>query len=383
MRLLKILSLHWGFIPGGGSAYARCLEDVGRYAPVRIKSLCITAPGWPLDPARRTMDMELVKIRGRLDPTWVGATRDLLKKERPDLILTLSFNGAFAAWVATIGLGLPIVSSWHGEYFPTTLAQKLRKPVFDLIQKVVFRNVVKEIVTVSDFSRQVLIRKGVSSSRITVIHNGISDIPADPEKRREIRESLAMPEDTLLVGTVSRLSAEKGLQWLLRAAALVLQARRELRLVIWGDGPLKKPLLNLAGKLGIAEYVRFPGHQPDIDQCLPGLDIFVMSSFTENFSIALLEAMRAGLPIVTTNVGGNPEAIKDGVHGILIPFGDPQALAAGILTLAADGKLRERLAAQARQRFLDEFTADKMVARTAAWLLDCARKYAGNFKPVN
>jgi phosphatidyl-myo-inositol dimannoside synthase len=76
--------------------------------------------------------------------------------------------------------------------------------------------------------------------------------------------------------------------------------------------------------------------------------------------------------------GGNPEAIEDGVHGILVPFGDQQALAVGILTLAGDGKLRERMAAKARQRFLDEFTVDKMVAGTAAWLMDCARKYARN-----
>lgn len=70
------------------------------------------------------------------------------------------------------------------------------------------------------------------------------------------------------------------------------------------------------------------------------------------------------------------------MHGLLVPFADPRALAAGVLTLTGDRKLRERLAAKAHQRFLEEFTADKMVAKTAAWLMDCARKYSKNDKPV-
>jgi glycosyltransferase involved in cell wall biosynthesis len=374
--MLKIASIHWGFIPGGGAVYARSLEDVGRYAPLKIKSFCLTAPGWPLDPGAKSMDMDLVEIRGRLDLSWVCKTREFLKKERPHLVLTHGVNGALVATVAGAGLGIPIVSSWHGEYFPSTPAQKLRKPFFDLGVKLLFRTLVQEIVTVSDFSRQVLIQNGISGRKITVIHNGIPAIPLDPDKRRTIREEMAIPEYTLLVGTACRISAEKGLQWLLRAGAMVFQVRRDMRLVIWGDGPLRQSLANLARELGIADYVLFPGYRDNIDRCLPGLDIYALSSFIENFSMALLEAMQAGLPIVATDVGGNPEAIQNEVHGLLVPFGDPQALAAGILTLAGDPKLRERLATKARQRFLDEFTADKMVAQTAAWLMNCAQKHA-------
>jgi glycosyltransferase involved in cell wall biosynthesis len=131
----------------------------------------------------------------------------------------------------------------------------------------------------------------------------------------------------------------------------------------------------MAFNLNIGEFVLFPGYRPDIAECLPALDIFVMSSFTEYFSIGLLEAMRAGLAIVATNVGGNPEAIRNGIDGILVPSSNPKALSEEILALAGDSNLRNRLGQSARQRFLDLFTAERMVSQTADWLYDCVEKY--------
>jgi L-malate glycosyltransferase len=375
----RIISLHWGFIPGGVAVYARHLEDACQYAPLKIKSLCLTAPAWPLDKSGiESTNMEILRIRSRLDPSWIWKLRYTLKKGRPNLILTHGFNGAFAAAISGIGLGIPIISSWHGEYFPSTLSQYLRKPVFDMLLKWLFRNVVEEIVTVSDFSRSTLILKRIGEQKITVIHNGILNTKNDALTRSEIRKSLNIPEETLLVGTACRLVAPKGLKWLLKAFALVYQTRQDVRLVIWGDGPLQNALLNQSVELGIASYVCFPGYRPDIDRCLTALDIFIMSSFAENFSIALLEAMRAGLPIIATDVGGNPEAIENGIHGILVPYADPRAMADGIISLGLDVALRERLAANARQRFLDEFTSEKMVRKTAEWLMNCVGKHGKN-----
>lgn len=380
---LNILSLHWGFIPGGVAAYSRYIEEVNSFASIAIKSVCIHAPDWPFD--KKVLDKlayELIKISGRLDISWVGELRKRLVEDKPDLILTHGFNGAFAAALSGIGLGIPIISSWHGEYFPSTLSQNLRKPVFDMLLKWLFRNVVKEIVTVSDFSRKTLKSKRIGERKITVIHNGILDTISDSLRRGEIRKSLNIPEVTILVGTACRLVAPKGLKWLLQAFAHVVRSRQDVRLVIWGDGPLRKALQEQSEELGIADYVRFPGYRPDIDQCFTALDIFVMSSFAENFSIALLEAMRAGLPIVATKVGGNPEAIEDGKQGILVPYADPRAMADGILSLASDDAFRGRIAINARQRFLAEFTADKMVRKTAEWLMSCARKHAKKDYPV-
>lgn len=116
---LNILSLHWGFIPGGVAAYSRYIEEVNSFASIAIKSVCIHAPDWPFD--KKVLDKlayELIKISGRLDISWVGELRKRLVEDKPDLILTHGFNGAFAAALSGIGLGIPIISSWHGEYFP-------------------------------------------------------------------------------------------------------------------------------------------------------------------------------------------------------------------------------------------------------------------------
>jgi glycosyltransferase involved in cell wall biosynthesis len=374
----NIISLHWGFIPGGGATYTSLLRNIGKFAPLNIRCLCLNAPGWPLAvDILKHMEMDLIKIKGRLDPEWIIKTRNFLKMAQADLILTHGINGAFVAALAGYGLGFPIVSSWHGEYFPSTSAQRLRKPFFDIGHKVLFRRLVKEIVTVSDFSKETLINKGIEKERITVIHNGIPEIFNDRRERLEIRKKLDISQDILLVGTACRLAAEKGLQELLKASAKVLNIYPNMRIIIWGDGPMKQSLMDLAKDLDIEKFVHLPGYQPNISQLLPALDIFITSSLFENFSLALLEAMRAGLAIVATNVGGNPEAIQNGVHGILVPYGDPQALADAILLLGQDESLRARLAAKARQRYRDEFTAEKMVSRTAEWLMNCARKYAG------
>ncbi len=377
MNPIKVVSLHWGFIPGGVAAYARYIEGVALYAPITVKSLCINSSKWPFDEANaRHIDMDLIEIKGRLDPSWIWKTRKWMKKhERPDLILTYGFNGCFAAKLSTLGLNIPIVSAWHGDYIPTTVIQKLRKPVFEVIEKVLFRYVVKEIVTVSQFSKRRLARKGIKGKKVMVVYNGIPPMTKDSIYSQNIREELKLPEGTTLVGTACRLSAQKGLQWFLKAIAVAIKTRPDLRFVIWGDGPQKEYLQELSKELNIERYVIFAGYRPDIPHCLSALDIFVMSSYVEYFSIALLEAMRTGLPIVATNVGGNPEAIEDGVQGILVPYANFEALADGILRLANDKQLRETFAKKAQQRFLDQFTSENMVEKTGSWLMDCVNKH--------
>ncbi|GAM10722.1 putative glycosyltransferase [Geobacter sp. OR-1] len=372
----RIISIHWGFIPGGVAVYASEIENVSNYAPISLKSYCLHAQKWQLDHTSiDKMNIVLLPIVSRLDLSCILTLRKILLKEKPDLILAHGFNGVFVAALSGVGFDIPIVSSWHGDYFPSTPAQKLRKPLFDALQKILFRYVVKDVVTVSRFSKEILVSKGVDEQNISVIYNGIPDIEYLPEKREEIRKSLGVPDGCFLVGTACRLASQKGLQWFLHTIALIVEIRQDVRFVIWGDGPLKNQLLTLAQSLGINGYITFAGYRSDIALCLTALDLFVMSSFAEYFSIALLEAMRAGLPIVATRVGGNPEAIEDMVHGILVPFADPQALANGVLTLLSDEKLRRNMAIQARERFQAEFTSEKMVEKTAQWLMDCNRRH--------
>lgn len=372
----QIISIHWGFIPGGVTVYARHIEQVNFTGSFGIKSICINSPTWPFDRENAAhMDMNLINVKGRWDFSWIGKARDFIRYESPDLIMTHGFNGAFVAAIASKGLGIPIISSWHGDYSPSNVIQKIRKPFFDLLLKILFRYVVKEVITVSEFSKNVLLGKKISKERITVVHNGIPLTPSAPDDIHPIRKKLGIPNGHILVGTACRMVAGKRLDSFLKAIAIVTKVIENVQFIIWGDGPQHDYLNDLVKKLCIGKYIMMPGYRSDVACCLSALDIFVMCSYQENFSIALLEAMRAGLPIVTMNYGGNPEAIKDGIEGILVPTGDAESLAKGIITLVENRQLREEMAHNARERFLSQFTSDKMVEKTASWLSDCIGKY--------
>ena len=135
-----------------------------------------------------------------------------------------------------------------------------------------------------------------------------------------------------------------------------------------GDGPQQPAARALAQHLGIADRVHFLGARPPaaIQDLLAGADVFVLSTGREGLPLAILEAMRARLPVVASAVGGVPEAVVHGLTGYLVPPGDPQALAGRLRALLSDRGLRERLGAAGRRRFQKDYTLAAMVRRTLA-----------------
>jgi len=373
--MFRVLNIHWGFIPGGIAKYAASLKDVESFAPLRMKSICIHSPKWPIDRLSASkIEMEFISIGNRFDLSWIWRVKKTIRQEKPNLIFTYGFNGNFVAAITTIGQRVPIVSSWHGKYLGTTLLQKLRAPIFNWISTILLKYSVKNIVTVSEYSKNILIRQSIKKEKIKRIYSGlplseINEINCLHDKRKSNNKS-----EELLAGTLCRLDTTKDLPTLLRAISIISNKTNRIKFIVWGEGPQKKKLIKLAKKLNIENMVKFPGYEHDIDKCLRTLDIFVLPSILENFSIALLEAMRSGLAIITTNIGGNPEAVNNNEHAILIPPDAPEELARGILKFAKSKILREKMGSAAQERFLNVFTNDKMLRETANWLLCCAKK---------
>ena len=371
---LSVVCIHWGFLPGGVAKYAAMLEEMAQTAPIALKSIFTYSPSWHFDQASFGFikQAEIVTIKSRRDFSWIFKIRKILKTEAPDLMFCHGFNGCFVAKMCALGLSIPIVASWHGDYHATTAGQKILAPFTRLLVLLLYGFCVRRVITVSEFARSRLRRHFIDAAKISVVHNGI---PAKIDlshctSARDIRKELGVAEGGYLVGTACRMDKQKGLYHLVQGAAEIVKNKKTIKVVIWGDGALKKDLERFAAELGVAKQVLFPGYRPDIDCCLQALDIFVMTSVAEYFSIALLEAMRAGLPIVATAVGGNPEAIENGKHGVLIPYGDSSAIAQAVTRLIEDQDLRKKYAANAQQRFLKRFTADKMVVATAQWLME-------------
>lgn len=190
----------------------------------------------------------------------------------------------------------------------------------------------------------------VAPHRGEVVLNGIPTrrYAAGPNARAAARATLGMPPEALLIGSVGRLVALKNHRLLLELMPALAADWPAVQLVLLGDGPLRAELESLADSLGIGDRVHLLGARDDVAQLLPALDIFALPSLTEGLSIALLEACAAGLTIVATTVGGNPEIVSDGRTGRLVPPSDIDAMRIALAELLDDPASRTRLGAAAR-----------------------------------
>jgi len=222
----------------------------------------------------------------------------------------------------------------------------------------------------ADAVKDWLVKDGYDPSTITVIRNGVdlSRFDATPEPGR-LRRELGLPDGTPLVAVVSRLTRLKGLEHFLEAAAAMRASVPDVRFLVVGEtSPMDRPYLGelqqYAERLGVADRVIFTGLRTDVPTLLASVDVAVMPSLNEALSNVLLESMAAGAPTVATRVGGTPEALVDGVTGLLVPPADTTALAAAIVRLLNDAPLAAHLGRAARQRIADAFSVKRMVRAT-------------------
>jgi glycosyltransferase involved in cell wall biosynthesis len=180
----------------------------------------------------------------------------------------------------------------------------------------------------------------------------------------KLRRELGLPEHAPLVAVVSRLNHVKGIEYFLEAAAEVGVRFPAAHFLIVGEGEHRTTLEKLAARLGLGPRVRFTGLRVDVAQVLSEVAVSVLPSLSEGFSNVLLESMAAGVPVVATSVGGNTEAIQDGVTGLLVPPRDPRALAGAMGCLLRDPVLAAGYGLAGRQRAWGLFSRERMIRET-------------------
>ena len=213
------------------------------------------------------------------------------------------------------------------------------------------------VLTVCTHGRQVLERNGVAKDKIRVVFNGVDAAAALPHDRSVLSE-FGIRNDELVISILTRFSEEKGVPFLLRSIAkLKEKAAVPFRLLLVGTGPDFDRDKALVTRLGIEDQVVLTGFRTDTARLLAASDIYLNSSSSEAMSFAILEALGAGLPLVVTDVGGNPELVNTGgVCGLLAPYADEDAYAAAMQQLLEDGSLRAQYAAAARAKAGREFS---------------------------
>ena len=212
------------------------------------------------------------------------------------------------------------------------------------------------VLTVCTYGREVLERNGVAKDKIRIVFNGV-DAAAAPKRDRAVLSEFGIREEEKVVTILTRFSEEKGVPFLLRAIAKLKEKTTvPFRLLLVGTGPDFDRDKELVPQLGIEDKVVLTGFRTDTAALLAASDIYLNSSSSEAMSFAILEALGAGLPLVLTDVGGNPELVNTGsICGLLAPYGDEDAYADAIRTLLEDDVLRARYAAAARAKAGQEF----------------------------
>jgi len=209
-------------------------------------------------------------------------------------------------------------------------------------------------VSAADGRRMVSV-EGVPPEKVVVIPNGY--IPSPRSTLTDIRAELAIPRDTLVIGIAAVLRPEKRVDLLLEAHGRVSRELPNAHLVIAGDGPCRAALERQARLLELDDRIHFLGARSDVDSVLQAVDVAALTSDREGSPLLVFECMANGTPLVATAVGGVPETVQDGHTGLLVPRRDPEALAAGLVTLLRDPARRAQMAAAGRDA-LSHYTID-------------------------
>jgi glycosyltransferase involved in cell wall biosynthesis len=284
-------------------------------------------------------------------------------RRRIDIVHTYSFYGNLFAVPPARLAGVPLVIASIRDRAPylTPMQKRAQRWACQFADCILVNALaVKEwlIGEGYDASKIVVIPNGVDLSRFERVADAPSPFPA-----------LGIPDGAPVVLVVSRLNPLKGLEPFLEAAALVAPEVPHARFVIVGDtNPNERSywsnLTSLTGRLGLTDRVTFAGLRRDIPQLMSAATVSVMPSLNEALSNVLLESMAAGAPVVATCVGGTPEAIDDGCNGVLVPPGDPRAMASAITALLSDPERARRLGTAARQSINERFSMKRMVSAT-------------------
>jgi glycosyltransferase involved in cell wall biosynthesis len=279
-----------------------------------------------------------------------------LRRERIDVLHAHSFGQN--AWASLIGRLTSVPAVIAHEHNWAFTGRALR-PVID--RELIARCASAMIVVSQEARRRMIEVERIAPERLVLLPNGIRALP--PGDGRTVRTELGIGRDDPVIGTVCILRSEKALDVLVRATALLVAEFPRLRVLIVGDGPERSSLEALVKQLGLEDSVLLTGARTDVPDVLAALDVAVLSSDYEGIPLSILEFMDAGKPIVATDVGGIPEVIEDGVHGVLVPPRDEAALAAAVADVLRDPEAAKEMGARARDRCRREFSLDRTVER--------------------
>jgi glycosyltransferase involved in cell wall biosynthesis len=346
---------------GPGGAETIFVHLASRLEPERWEShVSVPREGW-VSQALEEQGLEPIVIpsRGRVNLRYLSRLVRLIKRRRIGLIHTHLFGAAVYGGVAARLCRIPVVSTLHGE--PDLPAERrearLRYPVLRFGRG--------HVVLVSkSLERSFHARERFPQARTTVIHNGIDGAVFHPGSAAGVRESLGLTDEQVLVGAVGNFRPAKGLEVFVEAAGALAERDARYRFVIAGerDAAIFPRVQDRVRELGLEDRLHVLGFRSDIGDVFRALDVYVSSSHREGFSLTTVQALASGVSVVATRSGGPEEILEHNDSGLLVPVGNPKAIADAVHRVVTDPALASRLSKAGLARARD-FSLERMLGR--------------------
>jgi glycosyltransferase involved in cell wall biosynthesis len=326
-----------------------------------VQVLCLDEPGaWTGELRRHGIPVHVLWRQPGLDVSMPARLGRHFRQHGARIVHAHQCTPWFYAALSRLLYSAPrLLLEEHGRFFPEV---ESRPRAF--VNRVLSRRLTHRFVAVSRDIRERLQRyEGLDASQIDVIYNGVTPAPLLTTAERDaLRREFGFEVGHFVVGTVGRFDPIKNLPMLVASLQSAGKEVDCLRALLVGDGPELPKIRALIRSGEMQDRVRLTGYRGDARRLAQCLDLFVLSSFSEGASMALLEAMAAGIPVAVTAVGGNPEIVLAGETGWVIPSGSIEALTRVIREAVKDPASRQRLATAGRRRFEDHFSMDRMLA---------------------
>lgn len=345
---------------GPGGAETVLLQLASKLDPSRFRSLVLlTSDDWLRQQlVNQRIQTTLVDSKAWYDFRLPRAMTKLIRQGKVDLIHSHLPDQNFYSCLAARLTARKVIVTYHGTPGLFTNAR-----VRGAIKLWTVRHAATAVVVVSDYLRRLLVEAGFPAEKIVRIYNGVDLNQFARGAGGRLRGELGFPDNARLIGMVANLRPSKGYEYFVQAARQVADSIPEARFVVVGEREegIARQLEYLLRQWGLEDRFVFLGFRADVPEILADLDVFVLSSVSEGLSIATIEAMAAGKPVVVTRSGGPPEVVEDGRTGLLVPPADPQALASRICELLRNPGLAATLSRNARAEAESRFSLARMI----------------------
>lgn len=359
MKKRTVLFLIYGLKYGGAEKLLIPLAgyfNSGRFRSAVIALTC----GGPVEDELRQAGIEVLVVRrdGKFTIFNLFQLINIVRKKKADIIHSHLMNADIWGGIAAKSLGVKHISTIHGTYFGGSFIACLKQRIRTALPSM--------IVAVCNATKDICNKQlHVPTRKMRVIYNGIAARSILPKENiAPLRRRLGIREGDIVIGTYGRLEEEKGHRYLIEAIAQAARTFPRIILLVIGVGSSEPRLVKMARELNIEDHVKFLGERSDMFQLVTMIDIAVFPSLHEGFSVAILEAMAAGIPVIATSVGGTPELIKNGKDGILVAPENAGEIAGAIVRFCADKKYAASIASLARKKVERDFTEYRMLEMT-------------------